>query len=232
MSIWILLICAGCASHLDPSLQQARKVGVLRIGYAVEAPFAFLTPKGEVTGESPEIAKVVAQRVGITHIEWHLTNFGSLLSELESGRYEMVAAGLFITPERSNRVAFSHPTFRVRSALLVRKGSSPGPVRSYKELAQIPEIRLAVLDNSVEESALSHYGMKPTQLVAVPDAVSGATLVKSGKVDGLALSAPTVRWLAREDHHKSTESLELPEDEHGFLGGFAFRPKDQSLRLA
>ena len=70
----------------DQSLSRLQQAGVIRIGYTVEAPYAFLKPGGEVTGESPEVAKQIVARLGIRHIEWRQVEFGALISELEAGR--------------------------------------------------------------------------------------------------------------------------------------------------
>lgn len=110
----------------DDSLDRLRSKGTITIGYAVEAPYAFLTPDGTVTGEAPEIAKVMASRLGIGHIAWRQVEFGSLLAELEAGRIDVIAAGMFITPKRADRASFSLPTFRVREGLLVPRGIRAG----------------------------------------------------------------------------------------------------------
>jgi len=48
----------------DDSLERLKRAGVIRVGYAVEAPHAFLAPGGRVTGQSPELARLVIARLG------------------------------------------------------------------------------------------------------------------------------------------------------------------------
>ncbi|NTV62864.1 MAG: transporter substrate-binding domain-containing protein, partial [Oscillochloris sp.] len=110
----------------DQSFDRIKRVDTIRIGYAVEAPFAFLAPGDVVTGESPEVARAVVQRLGITQITWVQTDFDQLIPELEEGRFDLIAAGMFITPDRAQRVAFSQPTFHVKQGLLVLVGNPYG----------------------------------------------------------------------------------------------------------
>ena len=216
---------------------KARRDGAIRVGYAVEAPYAFLTPDGQVTGEAPEIARVIAGRLGIPRIEWHLTEFGSLIEGLEAGHFDVIAAGLFIIPERSQRVAFSTPTFKVGSGLLVRKGN-PHRLHSYADLLKNREVRIAILSGSVEEQRLLRLGLSAERLVRVPDVFSGRALVTSGQADGLALSTLTLRWMALHNGADSTELASPFEDASPSsppgldLGAFAFRPEDRALCAA
>jgi polar amino acid transport system substrate-binding protein len=228
---WTLgLAVAACSGGTTDSLDRARAEGVLRIGYAVEAPYAFVDARGTVTGEAPEVARVVATRLGIPRLEWRQVGFDALIEELLDHRFDVVAAGLFVLPERARRVAFSHPTLRVRPALLVPAGNPLG-LGSYQDLVS-RGVRVAVLAGSAEESALLRLGAGDADLLRVPDARSGAFLVSSGRVDGLALSAPTVRFFASAGPFSGVvpaepfgQSRETPSG----LAAFAFRAADRRL---
>lgn len=216
------------------ALAQARQAGVIRIGYAVEAPYAFLTPEGQVTGESPEIARVIAARLGIPRVEWRLVEFGDLIAGLEARRFDVIAAGMFITPQRQQRVAFSLPTFQVGPGLLVRKGN-PLAIHSYADLLQRGDARVAVLTDSAEEARLLELGCPDERLVRVPDAATGREAVRAGHVAGLALSAPTVRRMAQTPLAGLTEMAEPFADlgagaaSPPAQGGFAFRHDEPEL---
>jgi polar amino acid transport system substrate-binding protein len=234
-AVALLAMAAGCAAE-DGSLERLRREGVIRIGYAAEAPFAFLSPQGRVTGEAPEVARVVVERLGIGRIEWRQTEFSRLIEELEEGRVDMVAAGMFITRERAERVLFSEPTFRVRQALLVLAGNPLG-LHSYGQAAA-RGARVAVLGGSVEERLLRGlYRSRGDLLVVAPDAVTGLVAVESGQADGLALSSPTVRWMASQDRLGRAEVADPFEQEPGVsdrlgFGAFVFRKNCPALCAA
>jgi len=223
---WLpLLLLVGC----DPSLDRARTV--LRIGYAVEAPYAFVTADGTVTGESPEIARVVAQRLGLGRIEWRQAEFGRLAAELQAGKIDVVAAGMFITPERQKTTSFSRPTFRVREALLVRAGNTLG-LKTFAPTAAIP--KFAVIEGAYEIPFLTSAGWPESALYLVPDALTGLRALESGAADALVLSAPTLRTMAAQAVPGTVELVVPPESDRNpsSWGGFLFRREDRALREA
>ena len=109
LSLWLVhtSVPPGVASQLQHG-------GSLRVGFAVEAPYAYVDAQGQVTGEAPEIFRLMAQRLGIERIDWIRMDFASLLPELQLGRIDAIAAGMFVTPERQRLAAFTRPTAAVR----------------------------------------------------------------------------------------------------------------------
>lgn len=221
----------------DDSLERIKRAGVIRIGYAVEAPHAFLGPGGRVTGQSPELARLVATRLGIGRTVWRLTEFSQLIDDLESDRIDVIAAGMYVTPERARRVAFSEPIFHASQGLLVARGN-PRRLHAYEDLRAGGTLRVAVLAGAVEEDMLRRMGLTGKQLVEVPDAATGRAAVETGMADALALSAPTIAWMAKREQLGKTEQAEpfrQPEPALRRLcgyGAFAFRKGDRALLAA
>jgi polar amino acid transport system substrate-binding protein len=221
----------------DRSLTEMQKSGVIRIGYAIEAPYAFLGKNGEPTGESPEIARHIAKELGFSRIEWVQTEFGSLLTGLKDKRFDVVAAGMFVTSARANMAAFSEPTFKVEPALLVSKGN-PDRIHSYEQAFALPDLVMAVIFGSVEENLCSSIGFAGRRLIRVPDALTGRIAVETATAGALALSAPTLRWMTMKGQMGKTEMAEpftpppLYKKQHLGFGAFAFRKEDQKLVAA
>ncbi len=202
----------------------------LRIGYAIEAPYAFLEGNAPI-GESPAMAKTIAERLGVAKIEWVNCEFPLLASKLESGEIDVIASGYFITPERKTRLAFSIPTFTVREGLLTAKGN-PLKLKSYRQAAA-SGAKIAVIDGSVEQQEMIKLGVESRNLLAAPDALTARIAVESGKADALALSAPTVRWMEINDASGKIQAVEdLEQLGEAQYGAFAFRPRDKELLSA
>src|SRR5262245_53618274 len=91
----------------ETTLERARKDGYIRVGFANEAPCGYATPEGKLTGEAPEVAKAVLAKMGIAQVDGVLTEFGSLIPGLKAGRFDIIAAGMFINPKRCKEIAFS-----------------------------------------------------------------------------------------------------------------------------
>lgn len=228
-----LYALSSLGSH-DESLAKIQDSGIIRIGYAVEAPYAFNKPDGSVTGEASVMVREVCSMLGIEKIEWVQTSFDRLIPGLEEGRFDVVASGLFITPERSERVLFSRPKFIAQTGLLVYQGNPLG-IESVDDVIEDAELVIAVLDGGVEATQLERAGVQRSQLMIVPDAATGRAAVQSQAASGLALSAATIRWMAR-DNQESLEAV-VPFDTQSSsnsvqYGALAFGPRANRLRAA
>jgi len=214
----------------DDALGRLRKTGVVRIGYAIEAPFAILGDAGEVTGEAPEIARHMVESLGINRIEWHQMDLGGLIPELRAGRIDVIASGLFITPDRSGKVLFSRPSMAVRQAMLVPAGNPRG-LRSYREIAGRPDVIAAVLAGSVEDMFMTRLGVADARLLRVPDALTGRRAVETGLAYALLLSEPSLRWMLSRGEPGRLE-VAVDEEQESGLPAFAFRLDEPELRDA
>jgi len=205
----------------------------LRVGYANEPPYSFRTPAGDVTGEAPEAAKHAARVLGLHNVRFVLMDFGDLIGQLEAGAIDVIAAGLFVTPGRAARVRFSRPTALVEQGLLVAAGNPKG-FSSYEEVVRTPGARAAVLEGSVEKQLLEGLGMPPERLFAARDAATALSALKLGHVECLALSSPTVRYMALGSGGRleAAEPFVQPRSEgHGGPTpcALAFRKGDKTL---
>ena len=96
----------AASAQAATTLETVRQNSSIRIGYANETPFAYTETDGRVTGESPEIAKAIFAKMGIKQVDGVLTEWGSLIPGLRAGRFDVIAAGMYITPARCKQVLF------------------------------------------------------------------------------------------------------------------------------
>src|SRR5437762_12766307 len=106
-------VAASATASAETTLERAKKQGFIRVGFANEAPFAYATPDGKLTGEAPEIAKVILKKMGIPEVDGVLTEFGSLIPGVKAHRFDVIAAGMFINPKRCQEIAFSEPSYGI-----------------------------------------------------------------------------------------------------------------------
>lgn len=207
----------------------------LRAGYAIEAPFAYLDERGQVTGEAPEILKHALRDAGIDGIEWLHADFGDLIHDLEAGRIDVIAAGLFVTPDRAARVVFTRPTAIVRTGLLV-PADNPRRLTTLAGIAADPEARLAVIEGAVEARQAAAAGVPEQRIGAYPDATSAVAAVQSGHAHAFALSAVSLRRiLAGIDGHglavvTAPATATVTGEGDSGLPALAFRREDRWLR--
>lgn len=218
------------------TLEAAKAAGKIRIGYANEAPFAFMDSKeAKVTGESVEIARVVLKRMGINEVEGVLTEFGSLIPGLQAKRFDIIAAGMYVTPARCGQVAFSDPTYGVGQAFLVKQGN-PKNLHSYEDVLKHPDVKLGVVVGAIEAEYASKVKIPAGQMVVFPDAVSALSGVQAGRADAYAATALTVNDLmGKTDGGSGLEKAQPFSDPQidgkgvrGY-GAYAFRPDDKAF---
>lgn len=233
------LLCACAATSERSTWERIRATGIVRVGYAVEAPFVVVDAAGRVTGESPEVLRLTMARLGIDSIEWVATGFGSLIMELQRGEFDIIAAGMYITPERSRSVQFSQPTLRDPTALLVQRENA-GTLRSLGDFAADRSRRLAIIGGAAEEQVARAAGLDSNQLYPVPDPATGRAAVVSGDADAFALSLVSLTHLRRtrvDSGALTVLRLAFPDDpamEALALGrpAYAVRQDDADLRDA
>lgn len=188
----------ACSPAEDGAWARVRQRGALVVGYAVEPPYADVSPAGVVQGESPTVARRVAERLGLARVDWVQTTFARLLDELDERRFDLIAAGLFITEARRRRVHFSRPTLHVREGWLARPGHGLAGL-SYAAARQRSGLRVVVLGGSQEQQQLGPGGAGGATVIVAPDAVTARAAVRNGLADALALSLPSVRHMAAAD---------------------------------
>jgi polar amino acid transport system substrate-binding protein len=205
---------------------------VLRIGYAVEPPFAYLDSQGEVTGVVAATAVELATRLGVKRIQWVQTSFAAQIPDLVERRFDVLASGVYVTAARSRLVRFSLPLLHGPLAVLVPRGNPRGLV-SYPQLQPNAELRIAVLTGSVAEQSLRERGFDSTQLVLVPDPQSGCSAVLSGVANAFILSLPALRVILAE-HPAELVVLATPPGLHPVMPegelAYVFHPDDSRLQ--
>lgn len=169
----------------------------LRVGYAIEAPYAFRDPGGGLHGEAIDMMRAALRRIGRPEPVWIHAEFGALMHELDMGRIDAIASGLFITPERAARLAFSRPTAAVQPGLLVAVGNPLG-LHSLADLVGDARVRLCVLEQSVEHDMARRAGLPDSRLHARASASSCLTELQQGRVQAMMLSVPSLRWMIRQ----------------------------------
>jgi len=220
------------------TLDKIRKTGVVRVGFANEAPYAYVDSKTHrLTGESPEIARIILKRLGVGEVKGVLTEFGSLIPGLKAGRFDIIAAGMYITPPRCGQIAFSNPTYGIGESFVVRKGN-PLNLHSYEDVAQKSQARLGVVTGAIERDYAFKTNIPSSRIKVLPDAPSALEAVAAGRIDAYGGTSLTVRDLVEKAHNPNLQIAKPFTDPvidgktiRGY-GAFGFRKDDKALVAA
>lgn len=231
-----LLAACGDDDDAGNTLEEAQESGSITIGFANEVPYGFSGPDGEPTGQAPEVAKVVFERMGIEDVNGEVVEFGSLIPALDAGRFDMIAAGMFITEERAGQILFSDPDYCGTTAFGVEAGN-PFGIATFDDIAANPEIRLGVLGGAVEDGYAIDSGVPDDQIQRFSDTPSLFDGLAAGRIDAAALTAVTVN---RQIEDLGNPGLEVTEgfvpvidgEEQLGCGGYGFRQEDEEFRDA
>ncbi len=178
LSLLMALVFAAACSHTSaqirtgagasPVMDAIEERGTLVVGTAAGMPpFNMLTTDGEITGLEPDMARMMAEAMGVG-IQFKTMSFAQLLPALEAGAVDMVLSSMTITPERNKKVAFVGPYFVSGKSFLTKANW----LATAKDLAQVnsPQTRLTTLAGS-------------TSLVFVQNELPDATLLPAKSYD-------------------------------------------------
>jgi polar amino acid transport system substrate-binding protein len=231
-----LIAACGSASSgggSKDSLAAARKAKTINVGFANEAPYDFATASGDLTGEAPVVARAVMKQLGVGSITGVLTEFESLIPGLQAGRFDMVAAGMFITPQRCQQILFSDPDYAAPEALAVPAGN-PKHLQTLQDVAKAG-VTVGVLSGAVEGDLAKTAGVNSSKIKEFPDQTSMIEGLTAGRIDAICLTSISLRYAIKSAGQGKVE-LATPffpvvngkKEVDG--GGYGFRKSDTSFR--
>lgn len=230
----------GCSnnegSEVEGTLGRARKAGVLRVGFADAPPYGFSTASGEVSGEAIVVARAVLAELGIPKLDPVLVPFGSLIPALQAGRFDMIAAGMFITAARCQQVLMSDPDYCIQLAFIVPSGN-PYELGTYETVAANSNIRIGIITGGLEESYAFAAGVSDDQLVRFASNADMVEGLQARRVDAVTTGTLPLRV---ELDRLNDPGLELTEPFTPVVdgkpargcGAYVFRQDDGELHAA
>jgi len=228
-----LTACQSTSS--GDTLTAAKNAKTIKIGIANESPYGFADSSGNTTGEAPEIAKAVFKAIGIDGVQANVVPFDQLIPALNAKQFDVVAAGMNITPARCKAALFSNPDYSALTALLVPKGNPQG-VQTLQDAAA-KKVKIAVLSGAVEKDYATAAGVSSDQIEVLDTQDNMLRSVTAGRVYAAALTDISLKWLAKQNPDASVEvTTGFTPTKNGqpvvSAGGFVFRQDDTSLRDA
>ena len=200
-------------------LERAREEGVLKVAIGNEPPYTKM--EGDtVTGAEPDVLRAVAKRLGIGDLEGVTTAYESMIPGLQAGRWDVVAAGLFMKESRCAEVAYSEPVIVSTESFAVPPGN-PKDIKTVQDIIDNPELRVGVLPGAFEEGILESAGVPKAQWVSVPDGRGGISAVEAGRADAFFLPTLSLEALAEDD--SNFEITDVVADAPKTGSGAAFR---------
>jgi len=116
-----VLFLSTIPKELDPEIQEIESRGTIIVGTnATFPPMEWIDENGNFTGIDIEIAKRIAQDLGVEaefkQIDWQI-----IFDQLLAGEADMIISGVTILPERAEKMAFSNPYFNAGQVIVIQK---------------------------------------------------------------------------------------------------------------
>lgn len=231
--------CSGediTATDAPDPLSAYQETGVV-LGIADEKPHGFEAKDGTVTGIAPTLATAIFEKLGIAVKGYVVTDFRYLIDGLHADRMDVIAAGMFITPERAQDVLFANPDYCGAAGAFAVEEGNPHNLTSYEDFRD-KEATLGVLEGAVEVDAAEEAGVPDGKIDRYQHTDEMFAALEDGEIDALALTKITVDYeIARGDENddgeeQPREGLESVEVGGSACGALGFRYEDNALRDA
>lgn len=187
---------------------------VVRIGTeGAYAPYNFVNDSGKLDGYEIELGLELCKRAALT-CEFVQNDWDTIMSNLNSGNYDIIMAGMSITPER-------------KADRLFTQAYTPPSVSLYVAASEDADIKTGVVAAQVSTIQASHVASSGAQLVefATPDETVAA--VRNGEADAVLADADYLRPMVAESNG---DLVVVGQIQLGEGVGGALRMSDAALR--
>lgn len=233
MMCFALVASAGVGqAYAETTKERVLREGSIVIGIHNRSPWGFRDEEtGEATGWHPDLLRAAFADLGVSEIEFRVTEFGALIPGLLAGRFDAVASGLAITPKRCEQVLFGSPDLRVPDAAIVLE-NNPKAIHGYDDIASNDEIIIGAGRGSVVVRNARAAGVPDDRILQFPDIESNISALRARRVDAAIVSSPTAIGILAGN---GTEGLKRADpfavaDEQSNYAAVAFRKSDEDLR--
>jgi phosphonate transport system substrate-binding protein len=163
--------------------------GVITVGSDIPwPPFEDFDASGEVIGFDADLVNEMARRVGF-ETEWIDTDFDTIFTQLATGRFDMVASGTTITPERAEQVNFTQPYYLAQQALTVNDNFTPG-IGSVDDLGEGDSVAVQT-GTTGRDWAVENLAPNGVEVREFPGAADTYNSLEGGQVTGVIFDEPS-----------------------------------------
>lgn len=213
------------------TFEEALKSKSIKVGYAEEAPWAFVDENGKLTGAAPTVVRAVLKRLGIDNVEGEATQFDIIIDNLRAKKYALTAAGLYINPGRCKTSQFAIPDIKVGLAFLVEKGN-PKNIKSFQDIVDT-KAKVACVSGVAGVGYMKAAGIPDSQIQLIQADNDGIRSIQNKDVDCYLVADISGRWVVKtlpNSNLEITESFQATDKPD--LATFNFRLGDDAFRDA
>lgn len=214
----------------DELPQRIKDAGVIQVGSSIEyAPMEYYDTDGKtILGFDKEHGDLLAAQVGVP-FEWNNSKFDGLITQLNSGRFDMISSAMTDNPERQQEVDFVD--YYVAGMVLIVQAGNPSGITSVDDLCDktIAVMRGGTQDQYIQSTVQPkcEAAGQSVELLAFDGESEALLQVKQGRADA-----------GMQDYPVAVYNVAQSEGAYETVGeqvianplGLAFRKDDTELR--
>ena len=186
----------------ESTIEQVMKRGVLRVGMSTFVPWAMKDKKGELIGFEIDVARRLAEDMGVK-VAFVPTKWDGIIASLLAGKFDVIIGGMGITSKRGLKVNFTIPYDYTGMSMVAHKELAKG-FHSLEDFNK-PDVVLSVRLGATSVAAAKKY-MPKAKLRQFDDESQALQELLNGKAHAMVASAP----LPAQQAAKYPEKLFLP----------------------
>jgi polar amino acid transport system substrate-binding protein len=132
VSVFVLSLAASTSAGeiqrnlvAESAIEQIAKRAVIKVGMDVFVPWAMKDKKGELIGFEIDIAKKLAEDMGVK-VEFVPTKWSGIIPALITGKFDVLIGGMTITTQRNLKINFTRPYYYTEQGLMAHKKKAAG----------------------------------------------------------------------------------------------------------
>jgi len=223
---WSKMIARGAAGAVvaatlaaAPAQAQDDKL-VVGLDFGV-VPFGQINASGEKEGFSIDLAAALAERLGRSEAEVVDVEFSGMFAALFAERFEFIITPLFITKERSEKMAYTEPYFPADAGFIIARDAE---MTSLEDLdGKVVAVNNGTRHDDWATSNADTYGFTVERYSNVPETVQA---VASGRAFATVNQSPTMVYAASQNDRVKVGFIDRTGDNFGL----AFRPEETEYR--
>ena len=162
------------------AVQTVEEGKLIMVTHATFPPYEYVEGDGNFAGIDIEIAKMIAEELGL-ELEIQDMEFASLLTAVQSGKADMVLAGLTVTEERKQNVNFSTSYAKGVQSVIVKEDSE---IKSIDDiLGHKVGVQSSTTGHIYAATTPEKGGFGEENVIDFPKGADAVQALISGKVD-------------------------------------------------
>ncbi|WP_100489103.1 glutamine ABC transporter substrate-binding protein GlnH [Sporolactobacillus pectinivorans] len=203
LSIVVLTGIVGCSNSGSSSSSSKQEAETINVGTDTSfVPFEYLDQKtNKYVGFDMDLLKALSKQSKVKY-QLSTMDFNGLLPALQTGKLDMVIAGVTITNERKKTIDFSTPYYNSGFYILVRKNE--------KNITNFKSLKGKVVATKQGTSALDYINTNlkdAKKIVPFPNIDQAYMDLLNGSADAVIFDAPNIDYYIKTEGNNQVKKV-------------------------